>query len=71
MTPMIIPSFLTRCEAYATASGISRARLSTLLFNDGKRLDAVAAGSNIGVLTLERAEVLLGGLEKTLPEPVQ
>ncbi len=58
---MTIEAFLTRCDAYCARRGISRARLSTLLFNDGKKLDALANGRDVGVRTL-------GGVEKTLTD---
>lgn len=64
---MVIPTFLSRCDAYAARRGISRARLSTLLFNDGKKLDALAEGRDVGVLTLERVVNELSELERSLP----
>ncbi len=64
---MVIPLFLQRCDAYAARRGISRARLSTILFNDGKRLDALASGRDVGVLTLGRAADALKALEATIP----
>lgn len=67
----MIDTFLQRCDAYAARRGISRSRLSTLLFNDGKRLDALAAGSDVGVLTLERVEGLLSDMEAKLPEAAE
>ena len=60
---MVISAFLARCDALAQKRGISRSRLSTLLFNDGKKLDALADGRDIGVLTLARVEKALEGLE--------
>lgn len=41
-------------DAYGAARGISRARLSTLLFNSGHKLDAVFAGSDVTTGTYER-----------------
>ena len=60
---MTIPDFLSRCDRFAERRGFSRARLSTLIFNDGKKLDALAAGRDVGVRTLEAATAKLAGLE--------
>ncbi len=68
---MLIPAFLSRCDAYAQRRGISRARLSTLLFNDGKKLDLLEAGRDLGVLTLERATESLITMERALPVEVE
>lgn len=65
---MAIRAFLKRCDAYADRRGISRARLSTLLFNDGKKLSLLEEGRDIGVRTLERAEEALSELEQALLE---
>lgn len=65
---MVIQTFLSRCDEYARRRGIGRARLSTLLFNDGKKLDALATGKDVGVLTLERAKAVLASLERQLDE---
>lgn len=59
-----IEEFLKRCDAYCTARGISAARLSTILFNDGKKLTAVREGADVGSRRLERALVDLGQLER-------
>lgn len=51
----IIPSMasidhlLVLADAYGAATGRSRARVSTLVFNDGKGLDRIAGGADIGV----------------------
>ena len=50
---------LTLCSAYAAAARLSDARLSTLLFNDGKKLGQLAAGRDLTVGTLERAMLWL------------
>lgn len=65
---MVIQTFLDRCDAYAERRGVSRARLSTLLFNDGKKLDALAGGRDVGVLTLERVTRVLTQMEFELGE---
>lgn len=46
---------LSIAEIHAEAAGISRAWLSTKLFNDGKRLDVIAAGRDLNTRTFERA----------------
>lgn len=56
-----ISDFLARCDAVAQRRGIRRSTLSTLLFNDGKRLDQLASGSSdVGVKRLAEAEAELG-----------
>lgn len=64
---MSISAFLDRCDRYCAVRSISLARLSTLIFNDGKKLDGLKAGRDIGVQTLDRAQLVLEGLEKALP----
>lgn len=71
MLPMVIQTFLNRCDEVATKRRISRARLSTLIFKDGKRLAALHNGSDVGVQTLERAEKVLAELEAAAPEAAQ
>lgn len=67
----LIDTFISRCDAYAARRGISRSRLSTLLFNDGKKLEAFIGGRDIGIRKLAEYEDRLGELEKALPEAVQ
>lgn len=63
-----LASFLNRCDLVAKRLQISRARLSTRLLADGKRLDQLALGrSDIGILRLSRAERLLSALEGESP----
>lgn len=45
---MTADHLLTVVDAYREARGVSDARVSTLLFNDGKRITAVRAGGDIG-----------------------
>lgn len=71
MASMVIDVFIKRCDALAERRGISRARVSTLVFNDGKKLDHLAGGRDIGVRTLANAEEKLAKLEKSVPEAVQ
>jgi hypothetical protein len=59
-----IGEFLERCDAIANQRSWKRSTLSTLLFQDGKRLDQLAGGnSDVGVLRLEAAKAALGRLE--------
>lgn len=44
-------------DTYGAAKRRSRSRISTVVFNDGKRLDSVACGKDIGVRTFERAMI--------------
>ena len=46
-------------DLYCTHSGRSRARLSTLLFNDGKKLDLIASGRDLNTATFEAAMLWL------------
>lgn len=65
---MTISEFLNRCDAYAAKRDIGDARLSTLIFNDGKRIGALRAGGDIGVKTLARAVDALAELERQVDE---
>jgi len=63
-----LSAFLDRCSRAAERMKISRARLSTLLFKDGKRLDQLFSGdSDVGILRLSRAETLLAEIEGQPP----
>lgn len=46
---------LAASRAYLAARGMSQPRLSTLLFNDGKRLRQIEEGKDLTTKTLERA----------------
>jgi hypothetical protein len=46
-------------DAYGNARGISRARLSTLLFNSGHKLDQVFGGADVTTGTFERVMLWL------------
>jgi hypothetical protein len=50
-----IEQLLTLSRLYAEAQGIKLSTLSSRMFNDGKRLDAIEAGRPIQVTTFERA----------------
>lgn len=58
-----LSQFLARCEAYGTATGLGRARVSTLVLNDGKRLQALHAGADMTTGRLERSNAKLAALE--------
>lgn len=56
MSFMDIPSFISRCDQFAEAHGVTRVWLSKRLLADTYRLDRLAAGQvDIGVRRLERA----------------
>lgn len=67
MAEITISTFIERCDQYCAARNppLSRARLSTILFNDGKRIDAIAAGSDVGHRRLTLALSDLAALEAT------
>lgn len=52
-------------DIWCAATGKSRARLSTLIFSSGRRLDAIAEGSDLATRSFERALVWLS---QTWPE---
>lgn len=71
MTHPALDAFVNRCDDYCArrSPALSRARLSTLLFNDGKRLDAIVGGSDVGHRRLAQASVDLAALEAALEGP--
>lgn len=48
-------TLLRLADTYATGAALSRSRISTLVFNDGKALDRVANGGDITTRSFERA----------------
>jgi hypothetical protein len=52
---MSISSLLTLCDTFGTHTGRRRATVSTILFNDGDKLEGLAGGRDIGVNRLDRA----------------
>ncbi|WP_229183950.1 hypothetical protein [Bradyrhizobium oropedii] len=42
-------------DAYCAATGLSTSRVSTLIFNDGKRLDAIREGKDLYTSRFEHA----------------
>jgi len=51
----LISQMLRVSEAFCHARGLSASRVSTLVFNDGKRLALLAAGGDLTTSTFERA----------------
>jgi hypothetical protein len=70
MAEITIDAFIKRCDEYCAARQppLSRARLSTLLFNDGKRIDAIESGSDVGHRRLTQAVSDLAALEASRAE---
>lgn len=61
---MSIPDFISRCDRYCEAAGVSRVWLSKRLFADTNRLADLAGGtSDVGVNRLARASADLAALE--------
>jgi hypothetical protein len=59
-----LSAFLARCDQVAARLRLKRSTLSTKLFLDGKRLDALAGGeSDVGIGRLAKAEQELAALE--------
>lgn len=46
---------LTVADAYCAAAKRSRSRISTIIFNDGKRLDRIADGADLTTTAWENA----------------
>ena len=46
---------LTVARAYSAAREVSMARISTLIFNDGKKFDLLERGKDLGTKTHEKA----------------
>lgn len=65
-----ISSFIAACDTYAARKGWrGRTRLSTLLLGDGKDLDRIANGGDIGARRLERVSAKLAEWEGELNAP--
>lgn len=61
---MDLQDFLNRCDARRALTGMSEARLSTILFGSGATLKRLRAGAGITIRVLARADerlVALGG----------
>lgn len=48
-------TLLTVCDVFVSARSISRARLSTLLFNGGHVLDRISSGGDLATGNFEKA----------------
>lgn len=53
--PMTLDDFLAACEASAERHGVSRSRLSTIVFGSGVTLDRLRDGKSVTVRVLDRA----------------
>lgn len=53
--PVLTSDLITVSDLYCAARGLSRARVSTLIFNAGKTLDGIAEGRDLGTRSFERA----------------
>lgn len=42
-----VANILALANAFCAATGMSRSRLSTIVFNDGKKIDLLAAGADL------------------------
>lgn len=60
---MTLDAFLARCERALEASGLSQARLSTILFGSGTTLNRLHHGGGVTVRVLDRAAERLTALE--------
>lgn len=48
-------SLIETADAYCGAASLSRSRVSTIVFNDGKALDRIASGGDLTTRSYERA----------------
>lgn len=48
-------SLLKVCESYCAATDLSRGRLGTLVFNDGKAFERIAGGGDLNTRSYEKA----------------
>ena len=58
-----LTDFLARCDRVASALGIARATLSTRIFNDGKRLQQIFDGGDLGLRRYDLVDVKLREIE--------
>lgn len=52
---MLTSDLIRIADAYCEATSRSRSRVATLIFNDGKKLDLVAQGSDLNTRSFEKA----------------
>jgi hypothetical protein len=51
----LVSQLIAVSDAFGAARVLSRSRVSTLVLNDGKRLDAIARGGDLRTAVFERA----------------
>jgi hypothetical protein len=54
-----IDQFLRLVDAYSVATGLARSTISTRLFNDGKRLEMLQNGRDVGIRKVADAVQLI------------
>ena len=52
---MLTSQLIEIADAYCALTGLSRSRVATVVFNDGKKLDLIAAGKDLNTRSFERA----------------
>lgn len=55
MSKSATASLIATSDAYCTAVGLSRSRVSTVIFNDGKALDRIDGGGDLTTRSFEKA----------------
>jgi hypothetical protein len=55
MPAMLTGHLLAVAAAYCARTGLSRSRVSTLVFNHGQRLDLIDGGADLATRSYERA----------------
>lgn len=50
-----IEQFLDLVDSYVSATGLAEATVSTRLFNDGKRIEMLRSGRDVGIRKVEEA----------------
>lgn len=63
---MDLDDFLLRCDAYCCRSGMSIARLSTIIFGSGVTIGRLRRGAGVTLRVLARANTLLSERESAL-----
>lgn len=64
MTDDPVQTFVADCDAFCAKHGMSRGRLSTILFSGGSRIDDIALrGSSLTFKTLNAAKTRLAELD--------
>lgn len=55
MTLTATASLLRLADAFCAATGRSKSRVATVIFNDGKKFGLIEAGGDVGTKVFERA----------------